>query len=303
MKESIFHSFVLTKTLTAIPNVIMLQLLIIPRWEVLLMYNDFYALSFNPFDKSISEKDSFLSKDFQEMTHRLEYLKDIRGIGVFTARPGMGKSYCLRCFSKKLNPNLYQVAYICLSTISVAEFYKQFCSILGVSDKGGKTGMFKAIQDQIYYQYKEKRQPLLLIIDEAQYLSTGILNDIKMLMNYGYDSVNCFTLILCGESHLNDILRKPVHEALRQRITVHYNYSGLDDKEVASYILYKLERAGGSKAIIDDSALASIHGYSQGNPRLIDNLMTDALAFGSQAGKQTIDSDIILAAVDNQNLT
>ena len=212
------------------------------------MYNDFYALSFNPFDKSISEKDSFLSKDFQEMTHRLEYLKDIRGIGVFTARPGMGKSYCLRCFSKKLNPNLYQVAYICLSTISVAEFYKQFCSILGVSDKGGKTGMFKAIQDQIYYQYKEKRQPLLLIIDEAQYLSTGILNDIKMLMNYGYDSVNCFTLILCGESHLNDILRKPVHEALRQRITVHYNYSGLDDKEVASYILYKLERAGGSKA-------------------------------------------------------
>ena len=267
------------------------------------MYNDFYALSFNPFGKSTSEKDSFLSKDFQEMTHRLDYLKDIRGIGVFTARPGMGKSYCLRCFSKNLNPNLYQVAYICLSTISVAEFYKQFCSILGVSDKGGKTGMFKAIQDQIYYQYKEKRQPLLLIIDEAQYLSTGILNDIKMLMNYGYDSVNCFTLILCGESHLNDILRKPVHEALRQRITVHYNYSGLDDKEVAAYILHKLERAGGSKMIIDNAALASIHGYSQGNPRLIDNLMTDALAFGSQAGKQTIDSDTILAAVDNQSLT
>jgi len=31
--------------------------------------------------------------------------------------------------------------------------------------------------------------------------------------------------------------------------------------------------------------------------------MTDALAFGSQAGKKTIDTDIILAAVDNQNLT
>jgi len=124
------------------------------------MYNDFYALSFNPFDKSISEKDSFASKDFQEMSHRLDYLKDIRGIGVFTARPGMGKSYCLRCFSKSLNPNLYHMVYLCLSTISVAEFYKQFCSVLGVSDKGGKTGMFKAIQEQVYYLYKEKRQPL-----------------------------------------------------------------------------------------------------------------------------------------------
>jgi hypothetical protein len=47
-----------------------------------------------------------------------------------------------------------------------------------------------------------------------------------MLMNYGYDSLNCFTLILCGEPHLNSTLKKPVHEALRQRITVHYNFSG-----------------------------------------------------------------------------
>ena len=75
------------------------------------MYNDFYGLSFNPFSKGISEKDSFQSYDFQEMTHRLDYLKEVRGIGVFTARPGMGKSYCLRCFAKSLNPNLHQYLY------------------------------------------------------------------------------------------------------------------------------------------------------------------------------------------------
>lgn len=266
------------------------------------MYNDFYGLTFNPFSKGISEKDSFQSYDFQEMTHRLDYLKEVRGIGVFTARPGMGKSYCLRCFAKSLNPNLHHMVYLCLSTISVAEFYKQFCSVLGLSDKGGKTVMFKVIQEQVYYLCKEKRQPLILAIDEAQYLNTGILNDIKMLMNYGYDSLNCFTLILCGESHLNNILSKPVHEALRQRITVHYNYSGLKDSEVAAYILHKIERAGGSRTIIEEAALSAIHSYAQGNPRLIDNLMTDAIALGSQLGKHSIDADVILAAVDNQNL-
>ena len=127
---------------------------------------------------------------------------------------------------------MYHMEYICLSTVSVSDFYKEFCQVLGVSDKGGKTGMFRFIQDQIYYLYKEKRQPLLLAIDEAQYLNTGILNDIKMLMNYGYDSLNCFTLILCGESYLQDTLRKPVHEALNQRITIRYNYEGLSDSEV-----------------------------------------------------------------------
>jgi type II secretory pathway predicted ATPase ExeA len=162
--------------------------------------------------------------------------------------------------------------------------------------------MFKSIQEQITYLYKEKRQPLLLAVDEAQYLGTGILYDIKMLMNYGYDSVNYFTLILCGESHLNDTLRKPVHEALRQRITVHYNYRGLSDDEVAQYILHKIRLAGASASIIDTAALAAAHSFTQGNPRLIDNLMTDALTIGSQQERKVIDAETIQAAVENQGL-
>lgn len=267
------------------------------------MFNSFYGLSFNPFDKQqLKEKDHFVSHDFTEMLNRLNYLKDVRGIGVFTARPGMGKSYALRCFAGSLNPSLYHMEYLCLSTISVADFYKELCSLLGVSDKGGKTGMFRAIQEQIFYLYKEKHQPLLLAIDEAQYLSTGILNDIKMLMNYGYDHLNCFTLILCGESHLNDTLRKPVHEALRQRITVHYNYCGLSDAEVADYIIHKLKLAGAPSTIIDNAALSAVHSCTQGNPRLIDNLLTDALVIGSQQESKVINADIIQAAFANQGL-
>lgn len=267
------------------------------------MFNDYYSLAFNPFDKQqLKESDHFRSRDFTEMSSRLEFLKDTRGIGLFTASPGMGKTYCLRCFAKDLNPNLYKLIYICLSTVSVAEFYRQLCYNLGISTKGGKPGMFKSIQEQVWYLYKEKRQPLLLIIDEAQYLSTGILDDIKMLMNYGYDSINCFALILCGESHLNSILRKPVHEALRQRITVHYNYKGLSDSETVEYIIHKLNSAGSSKAIIDEAALSAVAGHAHGNPRIIDNIMSDAIVIGSQQDKKCIDVDTILASVGNQNL-
>jgi type II secretory pathway predicted ATPase ExeA len=42
---------------------------------------------------------------------------------------------------------------------------------------------------------------------------------------------------------------------------------------------------------------------SQGNPRLIDNIMTDAITLGSQMEKKTIDSEVILAAANNQHLT
>lgn len=123
-----------------------------------------------------------------------------------------------------------------------------------------------------------------------------------MLINYGYDSVNYFTLILCGKSHLNDTLRKPVHEALRQRITVHYNYAGLTDDEVFRYILHKLQLAGASTSIIDLPALAAAHSFTQGNPRLIDNLMTDALTIGSQQERKVIDAETFRTAVENQGL-
>lgn len=96
-------------------------------------------------------------------------------IGVFTARAGMGKTYALRCLMNGLNPNQYQTAYISLSTISVTEFYREFCTLLGLEASDNKTGMFRAIQERVYYLYREKKQPLVLAIDEAQYLNYNIL--------------------------------------------------------------------------------------------------------------------------------
>lgn len=62
-----------------------------------------------------------------------------------------------------------------------------------------------------------------------------------MIMNHSCDSLNCFTLILAGEPYLNNVLKKPVHEALKQRITVHYNFEGITDNEVSDYIFHKIQ--------------------------------------------------------------
>ena len=235
-------------------------------------FKAFYGLSCNPFDKhSLKISDSFESADQKSMMNRLSYLKDVRGIGVFTASPGMGKSFCLRQFESSLNKNLYDMKYICLSTVSVGEFYKQLCDQLGLETKGGKTIMFRAIQDRIHYLYKEKKQPLILAIDEAQYLSNAVLKDLKMLMNFNYDSLNCFTLILSGEPYL-------------------------------AYIRHKIRLAGGADTLVGEDALSAVTGYCHGIPRIIDNVMSDAIMLGAQLGRSCIDSEVILAAVNEQAL-
>jgi type II secretory pathway predicted ATPase ExeA len=264
----------------------------------------YYGLARNPFDKhSLLEKDAFPSSDHVETTSRLTYLKNIRGIGVFTSAPGYGKTYALRCFVKSLERNLHEVAYICLSTISILEFYRQFCYALGLAASHGKPAMFRAIQDRLYHLFKEKKKPFILIIDEAHELSAAILKDLKMIMNHDYDSTNCFTLVLAGEPHLKHILEKPVHEALRQRIAIHYSFVGLSDDETERYVLHKLGLAGAASSIIGDGIMPAIIGYAQGCPRLIDNLMNEVLLLGGQLEKPTIDTELVMAAVNNLALS
>ena len=268
------------------------------------MFNSFYGFSKNPFDKHfLSEKDAFLSKDHKEATSRLAYLKNIRGIGVFTSGPGFGKTFALRCFARSLDRNLHDVAYICLSTVSTTEFYRQFCFTLGLDAAYGKPAMFKAIQERLFHLFKEKKKPFVLILDEAHELSTAILKDLKMIMNHDFDSVNCFTLVLAGEPHLNNILEKPIHEALRQRVAIHYNFSGLSDDETEQYVLHKLRIAGAADSVLGAGVLPAIIGYARGCPRLLDNLMNEALLLGAQLERPSLDADVMMAAVNNLALS
>lgn len=58
------------------------------------MYKSFYGLSFNPFDKQTLREDaSFESSDHKIMMNRLNYLKDTRGIGVFTDPPAWASPF------------------------------------------------------------------------------------------------------------------------------------------------------------------------------------------------------------------
>ncbi len=68
------------------------------------------------------------------------------------------------------------------------------------------------------------------------------------------------------------------------------------------YVRHKINCAGGSTSILSDAAFNAIHGHSHGTPRIIDNLMRDALVIGAQNDKQVIDPEVILAAVENRNL-
>ena len=71
--------------------------------------------------------------------------------------------------------------------------------------------MFREIQERILNLSKDKKINVIIVLDEAQYLKTGILNDLKILLNFDLDSKNYVSFILVGQPVLNSILRRIIY--------------------------------------------------------------------------------------------
>lgn len=273
-----------------------------PWMEVAPMYRAYWGMEFNPFDKEISEKQFYHGTDYNEMIKRLEYLKNVRGIGLFTGLAGTGKTVCQRAFVNALNPNLYKVIYLPMTTISTSEFYRDLASGLGLDPCYRKIENFRNIQERIRSMYKEQKTTLVILIDEAQYLSRSILADLKLLMNFEMDSRNYAVLVLSGQPTLNQTLTMQIHEALRQRIVINYNMQGLTPEEVADYVLDRMKQCGVTQEVFDAAALEAAYGCCGGSIRRLNNLMHKALMIGCEQKLRTIGTKSIMDAANEIDL-
>ncbi len=257
-----------------------------------------YGLEYNPFIKNTT-LNIYESSDYKETLFRLNYLLDIKGFGVITGDPGKGKTTTIRNWSKTLNRSLYKVIYIPLSTLTVMEFYRTLASELGIDAYHQKSKNFGAIQEEISRLTNDKRITPIIILDEANYLKSATLNDLKMLFNFEMDSKDKALVLLVGLPILNNTLNLNAHEPLRQRITMSYHFSGLNKLEAKDYILLKLKRAGCLIEIFSEAALDAIINSSNGIAREIDRIVNRALMLGEKLKADVIDTEIVMKAYDD----
>lgn len=264
-------------------------------------YTSRYGLEFNPFIKN--SKDILIeTTDYREVVFRLDYLLMTKGFGVITGGPGRGKTTIIRHWSESLNKSAYKVVYISMSTLTVAEFYRQLAESLGVEPYHKKSANFKAIQNVIERYVSEKRMTLIIILDEANYLRNGILNDLKILFNFDMDSKDKAVILLSGLPQLNNILNLNIHEPLKQRIVMNYHIENLNNEESRKYIKGKLKSAGCHQQVFEESAVESIISASNGIPRVINQLCNKCLLIGNSKNMNIIDAETVMMAFDDNEL-
>ena len=201
-----------------------------------------------------------------------------------------------------MNPSLFSVAYTSLSTLTVQEFYRNLAAELGLQPVYRKSDNFRIIQAEITRLTMEKRRTPVIVLDEASYISGGVLNDLKLLFNFETDSRDRAVVLLSGLSQLNTTLRLGVHEPLRQRLVMNYHLEGLSKEEGREYLSAKLRGAGCHQPVFEDAAVEALLNAADGVPRLINKIANAALLAAHAQNLRLVSADTLMLALNDCKL-
>ena len=87
-----------------------------------------------------------------------------------------------------------------------------------------------------------------------------------------------------------------LHEALRQRIAVHYHLEGLAREELDGYVAHQLKAAGVSQPIFDDTAMQALYQATKGILRKVNKLASTALRLAALRKLSLVNEAILLDA-------
>ena len=260
------------------------------------MITTFYALTDTPFAKDIPAEDLLSTDAFTELNRRLDYMRQRCGLMLLTGEAGTGKTAAVRAFVQQLNPSIYKIVYVPLSTVTPLDFYTQLNREFGGCFSPRKSSLFKNLQQAVRDYVENAKKTPILVLDEAQCLPDKTLDEIPIILNFKMDSVDPLLMIMIGHPDLARRLARPLFRNLYQRILLNYQLPPLSEDETRHYVIHHLELVGGKPHIFSDSAYLALYKTSGGLCRLLNRLCLAALHRGAYRQKPALTEEDIFHA-------
>ena len=269
------------------------------------MYADYFGLTENPFSLSPEPRYLFLSEQHRDALNCLIYgIKEKKGFVLISGGIGLGKTTICRSLLASLDDSV-ETALIFNTAISDLDLLETILDEYGIvikNESRNKKYYIDALNEFLLSNFAAGKTAVLLI-DEAQNLSHGVLEQIRMLSNLETEAEKLIQIILIGQPELADSLMLPALRQLNERITVRCDLKPFSPKEVDDYIQHRLKVADGPGSIkFTTGALNLIYVFSEGIPRRINALCDRSLLIAYTKNVHKIDRKIVKLAVHDIGL-
>ncbi|HAA03492.1 MAG TPA: peptidoglycan-binding protein, partial [Syntrophobacteraceae bacterium] len=238
------------------------------------MYTQFYQLRKPPFHVTPDPSFFFLSDSHKEALASIIYgIEQRKGFIAIFGEVGLGKTTVLRSYLDRIDRGQIKPVYVFNANVTFAGLLKTICRELGVRVRSAVVSeMVSALHEALIKEYRQGRN-VVLIIDEAQNMPTGTLENLRMLSNLETSTDKLIQIVLVGQPEFQNRLEQHELRQLKQRLAIRHTITPLSSQESMDYIVHRLSKVTvGSHRVFTRKALLTVVKAAQGIPGTINIL-------------------------------
>jgi general secretion pathway protein A len=270
------------------------------------IYCGHFGLTREPFNITPDPNFLYMSVSHREALAQLVYgIKARRGFVVLTGEVGTGKTTMIQCLLDELNSTT-KTALIFNMVVSPKDLLRYVCEKFGLvahQENLKEIHDYVSLLERFLLETYRKGENVALIIDEAQNLSTEVLENVRLLSNFETAQDKLLQILLVGQPELGARLNATELRQIKQRVALRHHLTPLSYADCEKYIAKRLEIAGGSISLFVPKAIDAVHKYSGGIPRLVNIICDNALLTVYALRKDKVEAGMIAEVAQDLQLT
>ncbi|OCX66401.1 ATPase [Thioclava sp. SK-1] len=259
------------------------------------LYAQYFGLTERPFTLLPDPSLIYWSAQHSRALTVLRYgLMSRAPVTLVSGEIGSGKTTLVQAILQEMDQDL-TVGLISNAQGGRGELLQWVLNAFDVPAQDGPTdyvSLFQRFQNFLLSEYAANRR-VVLIVDEAQNLSSEGLEEVRMLTNINSNKDELIQLILVGQPELRDIVRAPNMRQLAQRVAASFHLGPLSETDVLAYIAHRLKESGGTGEEFQPAACSLIHAHTGGVPRLINQLCDFSMLYAWSEDENVITVAIV----------
>ena len=268
------------------------------------MYKNYFGFGDLPFRVTPEPHFFYSSPVYREALATLRYgIEARKGFIVITGEVGTGKTTLLKLLMRSAD-SVIHTAFVFNPKLDFTGLLRFILNDFGIHPlSNDKYILMEQLNDYLIQQL-QMGHIVALLIDEAQQLSDGVLEELRLLSNFETEKEKLIQIVLMGQPELEQRLNRPELRQLKQRVALHCRLAPLESPEIRQYIDLRLSTVGyDGNALFEAKVIERIAFYSKGIPRLINVICDNALLIAYGASKRKVSDEIIEEVASDLQLT